>query len=72
VAVLILWCTVVTVPLYDGSTMAVLCSICGGTLVYILRSLFGATVVQLWWICDRRATVEVLLSLWEYGGGSMY
>ena len=41
--------------------------------MYILWSLFGATGVPLWWICDRRATVEVLcpLSLWEYGGGSV-
>ena len=59
----------VTVRFYYGSTMAVLCSKCGGTLVYILWSVFGATVVQLWEICDRRATVEVLLSLrWWLSG----
>jgi len=62
---------VVTVRLYHGSTMAVLCSKCGGTSVYILLSLFGAIAVPLWWICGHRATVEVLwpLSIWKYGGG---
>ena len=72
--VLILWCTVVTVRLYHGSTMAVLCSKCCVMLVYILLSLFGATVVPLWWICGHRATgrstmviVAMVVRWWRSG-----
>ena len=54
--VLILWCTLVTVRLYYVSTY-------GSTVIEMWCYSGGYTVVPLWWICDRRATAEVLWSL---------